>query len=111
MIHQPNLTVASLSSNAESGHPVWCQRAACAGATSDGHHFSRAVVLQPIAPSPLGIAVQLMQGKPIDGFPLSNVPMVAMTFTDGEGDWFTPLLYLSMARRLGRMLSHYPAVR
>jgi hypothetical protein len=91
-------------------HPPWCDKTVCTASNVSGDHASGAVLLQPLAPNPLGIAVQLTQGVAIDGFPLSSAPLVAMTFSDDEGELFTPLLYMPMARRLGRLLTYYPAV-
>ncbi len=92
-------------------HPPWCDKTTCTVATSNsGHHLSRAVNLAPIAPNPLAVAVQLMQGMPVDGFPLSSVPIVTIAFDDDEGELFTAVLYVATARRLGRLLTHYPAV-
>jgi len=61
-------------------------------------------------PNPLGMTIGLMQGTPIDGFPMSAVPLVTVTFSDEEGELLTPVLYLTQARRLGRLLAHYAAV-
>jgi hypothetical protein len=58
-----------------------------------------------MSPNPVAVAIRLVQGTPMDGYPLSDVPLVHLSMTDDEGDELCDVpLYVEMAHALARLL-------
>ncbi len=62
--------------------------------------------LKPLPPSPLAAAVNLIQGTPVPGYRLADVPLVQLELSDHGGEFCTVVMYPEMARSLSRVLTH-----
>jgi hypothetical protein len=66
--------------------------------------------LEPIPPSSLRVEVSLLQGTPIEGYPLSDTVLVDLVMLGSHGELGQASMFPEMASRLGSALSHYAKV-
>jgi hypothetical protein len=88
-------------------HPPWCDADLCnVDERGGGSHNSKALKFRARPPSPLGIALSLMQSEPAPGYPHCGTPMVTVTFVDTDDgfDFGTITMDLETAGCLGRAL-------
>jgi hypothetical protein len=87
-------------------HPAWCDPDRCGASVEQPHgmHCSRSVVLGPYPPGTVVAEVSVAQGPPVDGYPWSGRPYVALALRDAECELCLAPLSVEMAGALGRVL-------